>query len=250
MHLDGWTLALQTLNLVVLLALLRWLFYRPLTGVVDARRRALADERAKADAARRELEQQSRDLAADRAAIEASRRQVIDEARQSAERDEAAAADRARTAATAALAEAKKQIEREHDAAQQSILEEASTLALLLAKRLLAQSPVDADAGFLAALIDRTATAQADERARWFGAATPRSVTVACASQLGAEAQAKTTQRLRALLGADLQITYVTDAALIAGAELRFAYGTLARHWAADLAAARAQMQDAAKAVA
>ena len=34
MHLDLWTLALQAINLAVLLALLRWLLYKPLMAVI------------------------------------------------------------------------------------------------------------------------------------------------------------------------------------------------------------------------
>jgi F-type H+-transporting ATPase subunit b len=48
MHIDLWTLGLQACNLLVLLALLRWLFYRPVLAVIEARRQALQQQREQA----------------------------------------------------------------------------------------------------------------------------------------------------------------------------------------------------------
>ena len=48
MHIDLSTLLLQAINLLVLLALLRWLLYRPLQSVIAARRALVAKELADA----------------------------------------------------------------------------------------------------------------------------------------------------------------------------------------------------------
>ncbi len=48
MHLDLWTLLLQAINLAVLLALLRWLLYKPLMAVIDKRQQRIAEALAAA----------------------------------------------------------------------------------------------------------------------------------------------------------------------------------------------------------
>ena len=45
MNIDLSTLLLQAINLLVLLALLRWLLYRPLQAVIAARRALIAKDR-------------------------------------------------------------------------------------------------------------------------------------------------------------------------------------------------------------
>ena len=247
MRIDGWTLALQTVNLLVLLALLRWLFYRPLIGVIEARRKAVDDELAKAEAARREAEQRAGALSDARAALEGARRQLLDDARHDIDREREAAARRAQAAADATMADAAAQIDRERKAASQALFDEASALAAALATRLLAQVPGRADPGFVDALLERAQAASADETERWFGSGGAREVTLASAKALDDATRDGAMQRLRALFGDALQMSFTVDPALIAGAELRFAHGVLALHWAGEVAAARAQMQEAAK---
>ena len=70
MHLDGWTLLLQAINLAVLLALLRWLLYKPLMAVIDQRQQRIASELAEAAATRQTVEQERAALATQRVAID------------------------------------------------------------------------------------------------------------------------------------------------------------------------------------
>jgi F-type H+-transporting ATPase subunit b len=248
MHIDGWSLALQAINLLVLLALLRWLFYRPLIGVIDARRKALDDERAAADAARAAAEQQGQQLAEERRALEASRQGVIDGAQRELEKLRAAAAEQSRAEAAAALERAGHRIEQERKAAQQALFEEASALAVSLAGRLLAQSPGTDSSAFVDRLLDRAAAQQPEERARWFADDGARRVTLACATELPAGSRDQARRRLEALLGPDLALAFEVDPALIAGAELRLPHGVLALHWAAELENARTKMLAATEA--
>ena len=55
MDIDLSTLLLQAINLLVLLALLRWLLYRPLQSVIAARQALVAKELADAWAAGNEV---------------------------------------------------------------------------------------------------------------------------------------------------------------------------------------------------
>ena len=88
MHLDPWTLALQTINVLVLVWLLAHFLFRPVAGIIAARRAATDTLMADAEAARAKaateasaLAQQRQELANDgdriaaaaRAAAEAER---------------------------------------------------------------------------------------------------------------------------------------------------------------------------------
>jgi F-type H+-transporting ATPase subunit b len=244
MQLDIWTLLLQAINLAVLLALLRWALYKPLIDVIDARRKANDEQLAAAAAARAAAEQQADSLAKERAALDASRMQVLAQARKTAAQERDTARQQAKVEADDALAHAAVQIAREREDAAEAMLDEASQLAVSVATRLLTAPPAQrGDAGFVAALLDRLAATPADERAAWFDAAAPGKVTLVSAAALDEATRAHAAERLHALLGADVSLDTQVDPALIRGAELRFAHGVLALHWAAELAAARAQMQ-------
>ena len=242
MHLDLWTLALQAINLLVLLGLLRWLFYRPLLAVIEARRQAVQQEQAQAEAARQQAEASLAQLAAQQAAAETAREQLLQAARQQASAESEASALAAKVATEQCLREAQARIARERQQATQALFNEASGLAVQLARRLLSQSP-SADVSLLQTLLERLAQTPAEERQTWFAEDSPRSVTLRSAAPLTAPARADAEARLAALLGPGLVLHFETEPSLLAGAELCFAHGTLALSWAAELKAAELQLQ-------
>ncbi|MEZ5703229.1 MAG: hypothetical protein R3E42_16625 [Burkholderiaceae bacterium] len=73
MHIDGWTLLLQAINLAVLLVLLRWLLYKPLMAVIDQRQQRVNEALAAAQREREQAEQERQALATQRAQTSASR---------------------------------------------------------------------------------------------------------------------------------------------------------------------------------
>ena len=244
MHLDGWTLLLQALNLLVLIALLRWLFYRPLLAMIDARRQATENERNQASASQREAEQRSAALEVERAAVETGRAQAIADARHQVDGERDRTLEQARAEADRLLADAKRRIASERQQASRAICDEAATLAIALATRLLASAPDGhGDAGFIGELLRRLEATPGAERDAWFAAETVRSVTLATAHPLELVDRQAAADRLRRALGDELRVEFASDPALIAGAELRFAHGVLARHWAAELATARKAMR-------
>ena len=242
MRIDGWTLLLQALNLALLVALLRWLFYRPLLRVIDERRRVAADEVAHARATQQQAEQRVQALADERAAFEASREALLQAARAETERERQAARAQAGHDAERALADARRRAADEQHAAAQALFDDAAALACALAQRLLQATPAGGDAGFVDALLERVRSTPAAEREAWFAAGSARTATLASAHALVGAAQARAAAALHTLLGDDVGITFATEASLLAGAELRFAHGTLAFHWAGELAAARAAL--------
>jgi F-type H+-transporting ATPase subunit b len=248
MHIDGWTLLLQALNLVVLLALLRWLFYRPLLAVIDARRQALVKAQAQTEALRVQAQASAAELAQQQAEAKAAAELLLQSARNQAAAESEASAYAAKVATEQCLREAQAQIERERVQATQALFTEASALAVELARQLLLHTPSH-DAHFVAPLLDKLAETDPDERQHWFAQGAVRTVTVCTAHAAEADERALIEIRLRQTLGeqldSPLEIHFDTDPALIAGAELRFAHGVLGLSWAAELRAAQTRLQEA-----
>jgi F-type H+-transporting ATPase subunit b len=249
MHLDIWTLLLQAINLGVLLALLRWLFYKPLLAVIDKRQKRVSEALAAAEAARQKAEQESQALTAQRADIAAAREQALEEARQQAETERDALLAQARTDALKTQTEVRQQIDEERQQAGQALLEEASSLAVDLATRLLDHSPTPSgDADFVAALLEHLEATPAEERHSWLGSATPPCITLVCASAPSDATLQQVRDRLTELLDIPVTLAPQTDPELLRGAELHFPHGVLALSWSAELASAQAEMQRAGKA--
>lgn len=248
MKIDFWTLLLQAINLAVLLGLLRWLLYRPLLGMIDARRQRVADELATAKAAQQAADQQAQSLDAQRTAFDAQREQLLTDARQQASAEREALLAQARAATDNMQTEAQQHIEQERFRAGQALVDEASTLAVDLAGHLLKNSPaLPGDPDFVEALLDHLATTPPAERQPWLGGAAEPDITLVCASEPTEAMLKQTRQRLTQVLGLPVNLQTQTDPALLRGAELHFAHGVLALNWSAELAAARVEMQKAAR---
>lgn len=225
MKIDLTTLALQAVNVLVLLWLLHRLLYKPVQAVL-AQRQALTTQRldearqaqAAADAERTALSNERRRLAETReqALAQAAAAVAEERARRIAEAD-AEAAERANIA-RAALAT-------ERAAAETALTDAAAALAVQLANQLLTRLPAAAGPALDLAYVDEAAA-----ELRGFGATS--ALTIASAHPLDAAMQAA----LRAKIDADVELHFVVEPALIAGVELRLAHGVIRRHWTQDLA--------------
>jgi len=254
MHIDFWTLLLQACNLVVLLLLLRWLFYRPLLAVIEARRQAVQQTLAEAQARRDQAQTELGALAQQRQAAESAAQATLQTAREQAEQDSAARLEAARVAVRQCLQEAQAQIGRERLQAGTALYQASATLATELAQRLLGLTPVP-DEAFWPALLARLQATPAAQRAQWLatGDSAPF-LEVASAHPLPQPVQARLTLDLQGVLspdgdpmeGAELSCVFKPDAALLCGLELRFAHGVLGLNWAAELQAARVELQQLA----
>ena len=142
MHIDLWTLLLQACNLVLLLLLLRWLFYRPLLAVIEARRQAVQQTLSEAQARREQAQAELQALAQQRQAADSAAQATLQSARAQAEQDSAARLEAARVAVRQCLQEAQAQIERERLQAGTALYQASATLATELAQRLLSLTPV------------------------------------------------------------------------------------------------------------
>ncbi|WP_075221422.1 F0F1 ATP synthase subunit B family protein [Acuticoccus yangtzensis] len=230
MTIDWWTLALQTINVVVLVALLGRFFFRPVAAAVAARKAEIAARLADADAARAEADRLMATRQAELDAVDAERDRLIAAARAEAERQGAALTGAAREEALRITAQGAADVARARTAAEDHARAEAERLALAIARRLVARLP--------AASLN---AAFADGLAAELGALTPGEqaqvaegpVRVTTAAPL-AEADRAALAAALAPLGAAAFETAV-DPGLVAGLTLT-APGLLVENaWGADL---------------
>ncbi|MGO9982623.1 MAG: hypothetical protein ACLPIX_00250 [Rhodomicrobium sp.] len=244
MHIDWWTIVLQTINFVILAALLQRFLYKPVLRMTDARKaeveRQYADAKAMEDKA-----------AAHLAAIEAARKDIGAE-REAALREaalqaqEAADARRAEAAreAQALLAEGRKTLAAE----RQSALEEARRAALDLgaefARRLLGQVPAQLRAEAWIERIEQhlDALPTSEREALASQLADGHALTVVTAAPLSPALADIWKDRLRRPLGTGIAIGFEVNPELIAGAELRFPAAILRLTWQSALATLRSEI--------
>ena len=243
MHIDGWTLLLQSVNFAVLVWLLHRFLYRPVLQLIDTRKAEVqhqfdaakaVEERAKAQLAATQSAYLS--LAAQRdASVKAAAAQAQETARAlraQAEREARALLDGAKEEALA---------EREH------VLEEARRVALDLgaeyARRLLEEIPVALRAeAWIERMEQHLNALPAAQRERLVRELENGGVvTVASAGALPAATQDDWSRRLVAILGR-APIAFEVKPALVAGAELHFPTAVLSFSWQGALDALRSQV--------
>ncbi|MGN6377134.1 MAG: hypothetical protein ACTHMG_16485 [Sphingomonas sp.] len=232
MRIDWWTLALQAINVLILIWLLARFLYRPVMRAIAERQAAAAKLLADAAAAKQAaLDQQTKLEAQDHAfAAEADKRRAALDAELDAERatllakaraDGAALVERERQAAAAERA----QIEAELQA-------KAGELAGRMTAKLIERLPPSVTTEPLfAALLDLIRGLPEDQREALCAAP----VTLVTPAAPDAEARARYAQQLAANLPGMPTPRFAVEPALIAGFELRGAHVSVRNSWRADL---------------
>lgn len=234
MHIDWWTLALQTINLLVLAWLLGRFLFRPVARIVkerqDAVAQALDDARStqeQAEAARREAKDAAAALAAER---EQTLRSAGEEAAK--ERDRLVAA--ARAEADKIVEEARRDIERMRKSEEEENAKRAATLAVDIAARLFDRLPDEARiSGFIGGIGSAISVLTETVRGEIGGDGAPVNVRAARALS-GAETQA-CREALSKALGREVEITVAVDPELIAGIEIETPHTLVRNSFRADL---------------
>jgi F-type H+-transporting ATPase subunit b len=234
MHLNWSTLALQTINVLVLLWLLKRFLFRPVAEIVAARRQAAENLLTEAATARSNAQASEAELAR-RAASGASEAEALRAAARAS-----AAAEGARL-----LAETEAEITRTRDAAAKAMRRDrarlrreleadARHLAVVIAARLLARLPgtaaTDAILAGLDHVIDALPAAQRDALA-----AGGTSFEVVSATALNESEQAACASVLTKRLGLASAPRFRVDPALLAGVELHGGAAVLRHSWQAEL---------------
>jgi len=219
MRIDPWTLALQTVNVLVLVWLLAHFLFRPVAAVIAARRAAADKLLADAEAQRQHAADAVASVAREREGLGAD-----------AEREHATLLQQATDAAARLGSEAEQAMARERQAMREALEREATDLALAIATRLLQRVPPrDLNRAFVETLAKALAThparallAQAELELR-------------CAVPLDGASQADTSAILARALGAPPHVTFRTDPTLLSGVELAGPSLLIRNSWRADL---------------
>lgn len=232
MAIDGWTLALQAVNFLILVLLLRHFLYRPVLAVIDRRKaeagRLLDDAAMRVDAAKAERQQAE----ALRTELEAKADAILADSRARAGKELEELRSRARREAETILAEGRKALGEERRAAETDIRLHAADLAVEIAGRLLhAAAPGTAVSPFLDRVCARLGELPEAERRAMAEQAARDGIRIVTALPLDEAGQAHCRQRAAALLGGDVAVTFADDPALLAGVELHFSHTVVRDSW-------------------
>ena len=234
MRFDWTTLALQTINLVVLVWLMQHFLFKPITAIIARRKEAAKKLLAEAAALRDEAKAQSEQAAMRERALAADGDRLLGAARESAEAERAALLHQAQAEAAAAREAKQAGLQQERGQIRRELEEDARRLAVTIATRLLDRIPAQAASiALLQQLEPWLATVPA---ATLQGLAGPDgTLEVATAAALDADTQASCAGMLRRRLDTAGSFRFTVDPSLLAGVELRGPHGCLRNNWRADL---------------
>jgi F-type H+-transporting ATPase subunit b len=230
MHIDLWTLALQTINVLVLVWLLARFLFRPVTAIIAARREAADKLLADAAATVQRAAEQTAALARQRDGLSGEGQRILGEARAAAEAERATLLQHASDAAARLQADAQQSIARDAHAMREALEREASDLALSIATRLVQRIPArQLNRAFVEMLAETLATHPEH------GSPIATTIELRSAVPLDAAAQADCVDILTRAIGAAPQLRFCTDPTLIAGLELASPNLLIRNSWRADL---------------
>ena len=237
MRIDWWTLALQTVNVLVLIWLLARFFFRPVMAIVIKRQQEA--NKLLADAAHARQEAAATRAAADkaRAQIAEERDSLIAEARNAAQTEKQNLLAKSAQEIGKRDDEAQAAIARERAAAEAAIIDRASELSIDIAQHLLSRFP---QREMLDAFVDeicrevRALSSAARERLA-AAAATGHPIEIVTAAPLSGGETQHVRVALEKAFGVELPLVFRSDPAIISGIELNGTNTIIRNSWRADL---------------
>jgi F-type H+-transporting ATPase subunit b len=237
MRIDLWTLALQTVNVLILIWILSRFFFRPVMDIVAKRRQEA--NKLLADAARnREEAAEARDAAAKASAdIAGERERILAEARDAAEIEKHNLIKQSADEIAKLHQEAKGAIARERSAAEGAVVEHASTLAIEIARHLLARFQPQAVSILIVDEVCRELLALSPEaRQDLTSAATvDHPIEIISAAPFSDQEARQVRAALWKAVGQELPVTFRSDPEIIGGIELIGRNVIIRNSWRADL---------------
>lgn len=245
MRIDWWTLALQTVNVLILVWILGRFFFRPVMDIV-AKRQQEADKlltnaardrdeavnmRAEADKARDDIAAQREDLiAAAHAEAKSQKQSLLGQA--------AEEIAKLRAQAEAAIA-------RDRTAAEAQIVARAGDLSVDIARRLLERFPHRAVlSAFLDQICAEVRSLPAEVRDSFAAAARMgRQIDVVTAAPLSDDETRNIRATLQEAFGAELPFAFRSDPAIVAGVEIHGPNTIIRNSWSADLDRIRRELK-------
>ena len=238
MHFDWWTLALQTVNVLVLIWILARFFFRPVADIVAKRQAETNKLLADAAAAREEAATIRADADKAHAVLDAERDRLIAEARNSAQIEKTNLLAQSSQEIAKLHGEAEAAIARDRTAAQQAIIARASEVSVDIAQRLLGRLPPKiALTAFLDGLCQELRALSSAERESFVSsvAADSHAIEVVTAAPLTKDETERVRDALKQALGGSPTFEFRSDPTLIAGIELHSRNTIVRNSWRADL---------------
>jgi F-type H+-transporting ATPase subunit b len=241
MHIDWWTLGLQTVNALVLIWLLAYFLYRPVVDAIAARQKAagqlLADAKAAKDAAESEREKAT----AEAAHLAEHRSEALKAAEAEAESAKAALLAAAQADADRLRAAAKVEIEVARRSEAVAAEDRAARLAVDIATKLLDRLPQEAR---VAAFIDGIASglAKLPEGTRASLGANGTSIRLTAARAATPQEVEACRKALTRVLGHPVAVEVAVEPELIAGIELEAPHAVVRNSFRADLVRLKSEL--------
>jgi F-type H+-transporting ATPase subunit b len=244
MHIDWWTLALQTANVLILIWLLTKFLFRPVADIV-ARRQAEANKLLDAAAdARRQAEEARAGLDRAHAGIAAERNKAIADGHAAAETERTALLARTNEEMTKLRAEAEAAIARDRLAMEKTLIDRVRDLSVDIARRLLGRAGAAAGTDvFLAGLVEQIRALPPQDRAAFAQASKGEDAEIVTAAPLGADATERVRHAFREVLGGEPALVFRSDPAVIAGIELHSRHAVVRNSWRNDLEHIREELK-------
>lgn len=237
MSFDWTTFALQLVNVLILLAILRHFLFRPVAAIIEKRRVDTQTALDAATAAKAEAEAATAKARAEAEASAAARHEVLERASAEAETQRAALIEKARAEAAKIVDEGRAARAREDAAAAARTLAQARELAAAVARRALSAQPAGPD-GYAKRLIEALAAMDPAERDAVLKGGDLSLVAA------GALPDAVLDPVREALKTYGVTATFTIDPGLIDGLELRSGSGVLRNSLAHDLETLSKAMHD------
>jgi len=243
MHIDWWTLALQAINVLILVWILARFFYRPVSAIIEQRRAAAARVLADAAAMRAAAEAEKADIQATRDGFAAERDRLLSAARKEIESERTVMLAQASERMEALRSQNVVLLARERAAMERAVVDRAGELAVQIAQRLLERlPPAAALAAFFDALTEQIAALPVKSRELLAAAAADGTLAVTTANALNEVEQGQCRMAIQTALGREPKISFLADTRLIAGVELSAGALVLKNTWANDLVQILAQL--------
>jgi len=243
MRIDWWTLALQTVNVLILIWILARFFFRPIADIVAKRQQETNQLFAAADAARKQAADARSEAEKARAGLAAERDRLLAEAQKSAQAEKAKLLQLAAQEAAKLRQESAAAIARDRAAAQQQVVDYAGTLSIDIARRLLERLPSDfALAAFLTGLCNEIGKLSPEAREGFAAATADRPIELVTKAPLTDEETRRVRDAFDKAFGAKLPFAFRSDPAVLAGIELHGHNVILRNSWRADLEQIRAEL--------
>jgi len=243
MHTHLATFLFQVVNFLILVGVLRFWLFRPVQAMIDRRQREIeaplaeaATERSKATQLRAEAERQH-------LAAAGERERYLLEARRDAEAQRDQLVANARRAADDLVKAGQETLARERAAVESRLQEQAATLAVGLAARLLAASGADGATDHLLDEALRAVESLGGPARDGIERATgPARVQIVSALPVETVRRDAVARRLHRSLGDALEVTFAEDPALIAGVEIHLPTAVVRQSWREQLALAQKEL--------